>query len=70
MADAPPWRRTRRTWRPRPSALVATGRQAGCTCHFEAGRSFATHHDFQLQLDHWLDHRANGRRHDAALLPD
>ena len=42
----------------------------GCTCHFEAGRSFATHHDFQLQLDHWLDHRANGRRHDAALLPD
>ena len=41
----------------------------GCTCHFEAGRSFATHHDFQLQLDHWLDHRANGRRHDAARCP-
>jgi len=29
MADPPPRRRTRRTWRPRPSALVATGRQAG-----------------------------------------
>jgi len=70
MADPPPRRRTRRTWRPRPSALVATGRQAGVHVPLRGGRSFATHHDFQLQLDHWLDHRAKGRRHDAALLPD
>ena len=30
---------------------------------FEPGRAFANHLDFQLQLDHWFDERANGRQH-------
>jgi transposase len=30
---------------------------------FERGRSFANHLDFQLQLDDWFEHRANGRQH-------
>ena len=30
---------------------------------FEPGRSFANHLDFQLQLDDWFEHRANGRQH-------
>jgi hypothetical protein len=30
---------------------------------FELGRAFANHHDFQDQLDHWFDGRANRRLH-------
>jgi transposase len=30
---------------------------------FEPGRTFVNHHDFQLQLDHWFEQRANGRQH-------
>ena len=30
---------------------------------FEPGRTFANDHDFQIQLDHWFEHRANARQH-------